>query len=346
MPTLAEYQRRANDQVLAGIYDEIITVDETMGLLNFKPIEGNSTKYNRESTHPTASVFTVGSTLTDSEPVTTQKSATLKEVYVQTPLDLFAAQTLGNIQSQRAVTFVQMSRAIGAEFARLLVKGDSAVTSEEFDGLDKLCRVETRMMAMDDGNVDGPGTAETELTLDRLDAMIDQVKPGRPDALIMNRTMKRKIRSLGRSAGSGVVDTDSQMFGRPIQFYGEIPIFVNDYITSAEIYADSGTWTSSTATTIFGVKFGEDSQGLDIGHNGTVLSPVIPADRHQGRQERGTVPDRRLPDHDPVFLTVDHRPRRDRQLGLSVGHRPTTTKHFRVKEIEPSERKLQWLTHM
>ncbi len=275
MPTLAEYQRRSNDQVLVGIYDEIITVDEMIPLLNFRPIEGNSTKYNRESSHPTASVFTVGSTLSDSEPVTTQKTATLKQVYVQTPLDLFAAQTLGNIQSQRAVTFVQMAKAMGAELARLMIKGDSTVTTEEFDGLDKLCRTETRMMAMDDGNVDGPGTVETEATLDRLDAMIDQVKPGRPDALIMNRTMKRKIRNLARSAGSGVMDTDSQLIGRPIERYGLIPIVENDYITNAETYADSGTWTASTATTIFGVKFGEENKGLDIGHSGPVLSPMI-----------------------------------------------------------------------
>ena len=131
------------------------------------------------------------------------------------------------------------------------------------------------MMAMDDGVVDGPGAAETELTIDRLDAMIDQIEEGPPDALIMNKAMRRKLSSILRSSGSGVTLDRIEMFGRQVRLYNEIPIIINDYITNSEQYNDATTWPSSTATSIFAVKFGEEKQGYTIIHNGPVLKPDI-----------------------------------------------------------------------
>ena len=272
---MAEYKERANDIVLAGVYEEIITVNDMWPLLQMMGMSGNSFTYNRESSHPASSVFGIGSTLTDSEPVLTQKTALLKEVYTQPKIDRFAKQTLGNVQSQEGLVLAQGLRSISEEISRLIVNGDSAVNTLEFDGLDKMCRAETRMMAMDDGNVDGPGTAETELTMDRLDQMIHQVKPGKPDALILNRTMKRKLSSLARSAGSGLVTTDRNGFGMMVTYYDGIPLVENDHIGNAQVYADSGTWPSSTATSIYGVKFGQANSGFVLLHNGPVLKPDI-----------------------------------------------------------------------
>lgn len=130
------------------------------------------------------------------------------------------------------------------------------------------------MMAMDDGNLDGPGTAETPLTLDRLDAMLDQVEPRDPTVLVMNKTVRRKLTSLSRSSGSGVLGTIEQ-FGRKIRTYNDIPIVISDRISNAEQYNDAGTWPSSTATTIFAVVFGEANKGYTILHSGPVLNPDI-----------------------------------------------------------------------
>jgi hypothetical protein len=162
----------------------------------------------------------------------------------------------------------KMSKSFGRKLADLVINGDSAVDALEFDGLEKKCRVETRMMAMDDGAVDGPGAAETELTIARLREAIDRVEPGRPDVLLMNKTMRRKLTNLMNSAGSGISLPSIEMFGRRVKTFDDVPIVENDYISNAEQYADSSTWTSSTATTIYAAKFGNDKGGYTLLHNG------------------------------------------------------------------------------
>ena len=274
MATLDEYKKLSNDDLISGIFTNIITADELMPFLQFRSTTGQALVYNRENVLPTASVFTVGSTLVDTEPTFTKKTATLKEIYVQSPLDRFISQTLNDTQSPEATLFASMSKALGRKLANLMIKGEPESASMEFEGLDSLVRADTRMMAMDDGVVDGPGTVETELTLDRLDAMIDLVE-GKVGGLIMNKDMRRKVTALSRASGSGVVMDNIEMFGHQIRTYNGIPIIVNDYITSAEQYNDSSTWPSSTATTIFAVIFGEGDEGHSVIHNGEILNPDL-----------------------------------------------------------------------
>ena len=275
MATLDQYAKLANDEVVQGVFENIITANELMPFLKFKGFNGNSLVYNRELVLPTSSTHVVGDAWTDSEPTFTKKTAALTQVGVQTPLDRFIAQTRSNVQSPEAITIASMSKSLARKIADLVITGEPTTVTSEFEGLDSLLRSETRMMAMDDGNVDGPGTAETELTLDRLDAMIDQVENGGPEVLIMNKTMRRKLTALSRSSGSGVLMDQIELFGHQIRRYNGLPIVINDFVTNAEQYDDSGTWPSSTATTIFAVKFGEDNQGYTIIHNGDVLTPDI-----------------------------------------------------------------------
>jgi len=275
LPTLSEYAKLANDEVLSGVYENIITTSEIAPHLQFKEFSGNSLVYNRESALPTSTTHAVGDTWEDTEPTYTKKTASLTIVGVQSPLDRYALQTRGNVQNQEAVLISKMAKSLARKIEDLIITGEPENVSTEFEGLDSLCRSETRMMAMDDGVVDGPGSAETELTLDRLDAMMDMVEMGNPDALIMNKTMRRKLTSLMRASGSGMQLDRIELFGRQVYLYNTVPIVINDYITNSEQYNDSSTWPSSTATTIFAVKFGEEKQGYTIIHNGQVLEPDI-----------------------------------------------------------------------
>jgi hypothetical protein len=273
--TLTEYAKLSNDVVERGVIEEIITADALLAMLKFKGHSGNSYVYNRESTLPTSSVHQVGDTWASTKPTFSQKTATLATVGVQTGLDLFIRDTRDNVNDPKAVTISAMAKSLARKFSQLVIKGEPENNADEPEGLDSLVRSETRMMAMDDGNVDGPGAAETELTLDRLDAMIDQVDDGqtKPDALVMNTTMRRKLTNLSRAAGSGVLMDTIEMFGHKVRTYDGIPIVINNWISDSEQYNDTSTWTSSTATTIFGLKLGQESGGFTVLHNGPVLSP-------------------------------------------------------------------------
>ncbi len=254
-----------------GLWTTIYTEDQMIPFLQFKEVDGKSYDYERELTNPTTSSVGDEGDMTDSSMTFTEKTTKLKTTYVQTAVNL-KSQALANKNNPEAVARLKMGKSWGRELARLVVKGDTTVDSEEFDGLDAFCRDETRMIAMDDGVMDGPGAAETELTVQMLRELIDAVEPGNPDALIMNKTMRRKLTNLMYAAGGGVELPSVEMFGRRTRVFDDTPIIINDYITNAETYADSGTWTTSTATTIFAIKFGEEKEGFTLLHKGGFMS--------------------------------------------------------------------------
>ena len=276
MPTLSEYQKLANDDVTAGIFDNIITASELAPFLQFKSFSGNSLVYNRESTLGAAATHQVGDIWSDTEPTYTQKTASLTTVGIQHPLDRFAMQTVDNVQSQEAVLLSKMSKSIARKLEDLLLNGNSGAVSTEPEGLTSLLISDSRLLMMDAGST--PSTIagdETELTLDRLDAMIDMVELGKPDFLMMNKTMRRKLTALARATGSGVVLNSAEMFGHQYTLYNGIPVVINDYISNSETYENSGAWGSSSATTIYALKTGEEKQGWTVIHNGAVLDPDI-----------------------------------------------------------------------
>ena len=285
MPTLSEYQKLANDDVTAGIFDNIITASELAPFLQFKSFSGNSLVYNRESTLGAAATHQVGDIWSDTEPTYTQKTASLTTVGIQHPLDRFAMQTVDNVQSQEAVLLSKMSKSIARKLEDLLLNGNSGAVSTEPEGLTSLLISDSRLLMMDDGST--PSTIagdETELTLDRLDAMIDMVELGKPDFLMMNKTMRRKLTALARATGSGVVLNSAEMFGHQYTLYNGIPVVINDYISNSETYENSGAWGSSSATSIYALKTGEEKQGWTVIHNGDVFSPQV--------QELGTKVDK------------------------------------------------------
>jgi hypothetical protein len=268
MTTIAQWNKVDMTFEVQGVWDTIYTEDQLMPWLEFEGnIDGTSYDYERESVNPTAATVSDEGELVDGDIEFSEKSESLKTVYVQNYLNIKKQQT-SRKQDPLVILKQKMAKSYGRKLSDLVINGDSAVNGLEFDGLEKKCRVESRMMAMDDGALDGPGDAETELTIARLREAIDQVEPGRPDVLIMNKTMRRKLTNLMNSAGSGISLPSIEMFGDRVKTFDDIPIVENDYISNSEQYADSGTWGSSTATTIYAAKFGQEKGGFTLLHNG------------------------------------------------------------------------------
>ena len=276
MPTLSEYQKLANDDVIAGVFDNIITASELAPFLQFRSFSGNSLVYNRENTLGAAATHQIGDTWAETEPTYTKKTVSLTTGGIQHPLDRFAMQTVDNVQSQEAVLLAKMAKSIARKLEDLLVTGNSGSVSTEPEGLTSLLISASRLLMMGDGSPPSTITGdETELTLDRLDALIDLVEQGKPDFLMMNKTMRRKLTALARATGSGVILNSAEMFGHQYILYNGVPVVINDYITNSEQYENAGAWGSSSATTIYAIKTGEEKQGWTMIHNGGVLEPDV-----------------------------------------------------------------------
>jgi hypothetical protein len=168
-------------------------------------------------------------------------------------VDNFLKATRSNLQDLEAAVVELKAKALRDKFEETFIYGDSATNPKQFDGLRKLIDTTTpsdQVIAM--------GDTGAPLTLSKLDELIDAVKRGKPDMLLMSRRSRRKINALVRAAG-GMMETDRDKWGNFIQLWDGIPIGVNDWILDTHVVS-GGVETATTGgncSTIYAFQFGE-----------------------------------------------------------------------------------------
>jgi len=240
--TLAEAAKLSNDVLLQGVIETIIKDSPVLQRMPFIEITGNGLSYNREATAPSAAFFDVGDTWTESTPTFTQQTVTLKIMGGDADIDNFLIATRSNIQDLESAIVQLKAKAVRQLFEQTFVTGNDATNPKEFDGLDQLT---------DSGQSLSMGVNGGSLTLDKLDELIDTVKGGKPDLLLLSRRSRRILNKLARTSGS-FLETDRDEFGQMLQFYDGIPIGVSDYISDAQTQG-----TSSDCSTVYAFQTGE-----------------------------------------------------------------------------------------
>jgi hypothetical protein len=257
--TLAEASKLSNDVLLVGVIETIIKDSPILQALPFIEIVGNGLTYNRESTAATASFYDVGDTWTESTPTFTQITATLKIMGGDADIDNYLVATRSNVQDLEAAVIELKAKAVRDLFEQTFISGDSTVNAKAFDGIDKLCQSgQTLSMGVNGGS----------LTLDKLDELVDTLKGGKPELLLMSRRSRRIINKLARTAGS-LLEADRDQFGQMVQYYDGIPLGLSDYI------ADNQTvGTSTDCSTIYATQFGEGALAGLTGPGGLQVERV------------------------------------------------------------------------
>ena len=250
--SLAEAAKLSTDVLLKGIIETIVKDSPILQKLPFIDVVGNSLKYNRELTLGSAAFYAVGGTWAESAPTFTQKTATLAIMGGDADVDNYLQQTRSNIQDIQAAVIELKAKAVRHKFEDTFIYGDINVDANAFDGLRKCidCTVAGNQV------VTMGGTGAT-LTLDKLSELIDAVKGGKPDLLLMSRRSRRKLTSLMRALGSMEIAKDE--FGNFVQLYNGIPVAINDWIldTHTLVAGYETATTGSTCSTIYAVQLGE-----------------------------------------------------------------------------------------
>ena len=240
--TLAEAAKLSNDVLLTGVVETIIKDSPILQRMPFIEIVGNGLTYNREATAPAAAFFDVGDTWTESTPTFTQQTVSLKIMGGDADIDNFLLATRSNLQDMQTAVVQLKAKAVRQLFEQTFVTGDATANPKAFDGLDKL---------VDSGQSLSMGANGGSLTLDKLDELIDTVKCGKPDILLMSRRSRRIVNKLARTSGS-FLEADRDEFGQMLQVSDGIPIGVSDYI------ADNQTvGTSTDCSSIYAFQMGE-----------------------------------------------------------------------------------------
>ncbi|MGB2814688.1 MAG: major capsid protein [Dehalococcoidales bacterium] len=251
--TLAEASKLSNDMLLQGVVETIIKESPVLQRQPFIEIVGNGLTYNQEKTLPSVDFYDVGDTWAESTPTFEQITANLKIMGGDADVDNFLKTTRSNIQDLEAAVVELKAKAVKDKFEETFIYGDSATSAKQFDGLRVLIDPTTasdQVIAM--------GDTGATLTLSKLDELIDAVKGGKPDMLIMSRRSRRKINALVRASG-GLVDNDRDQWGNFVQLWDGIAIGVNDWILDTHAVSGSvetGT-TGGDCSAIYAVQFGE-----------------------------------------------------------------------------------------
>jgi hypothetical protein len=124
-----------------------------------------------------------------------------------------------------------------------------------------------------------------------IDALVDMNKPGKPTALLMSRMTRRYLNTLQRASGgsSGTIMEGESTFGRRMQTFDDIPLYISDYVPDnlqdgASSILDIQNHVRSTVraggddnSVIFAIQLGEDKvtglQAANLRHERDEFSP-------------------------------------------------------------------------
>ena len=139
------------------------------------------------------------------------------------------------------------------------ITGDTTVDADSFDGIRKLVPA---------GQTLSMGTNGAVVTLPKLDELIDLVRPGKPELLLMSRRTRRSLKQVRRIAGPVIEESVSQ-FGQRIESYDGIPIVVDDFMPDNETQG-----SSNVASSIYALKFGMNAGLMGLEHGGITIETV------------------------------------------------------------------------
>lgn len=235
--TLAESAKLSQNELVAGVIENIITVNQMFEVLPFDDIEGNALAYNRENALGGVGVAGIGDAIgTDDEnPLTggsgtgkdaatfTQVTSSLTTILGDAEVNGLIQSTRSNITDQAATQISSKAKHVGRVYQHMLVQG-SASGTEQFDGLSELVAA---------GQQITPSTNGDALDFDMLDALADLVtaKDGALDFYAMHSRERRAYRALLRGlGGAAIMEVVEMPSGEQVLAYSGVPVFRNDYI--------------------------------------------------------------------------------------------------------------------
>jgi len=248
--TLLEAAKLEKDMVRRGIIQLYAGSSDILMVLPFTNISGNSLKYNREESYPGIGFRGVNESYTSSVGVINPLSEPLVIAGGEIDVDTFIVATMGS--EQRSVQESMKTRALGLAWTKTFIKGDSASSPKEFDGLQIRVTGNQKIAA-------GSTSGGTALSLAKLDEAIDQTL--NPTHLLMSKAMRRRLTQAARdTAVGGFITFAKDAFGKPVTMYNDLPILTvdQDHEQAAILpFTEAASSGSATATSIYVMSIGE-----------------------------------------------------------------------------------------
>jgi hypothetical protein len=241
--TLAEAKKLINDDIVAGVAQDIIDINPMFSILPFIGYEGQGVIVNRENALGTAGMYAVGGNITHKAAATyNQATFTATKIIGDAEMDkLVQAQSQGGGVDQLAIEISSKGKSVGRLFQTGMASGDGS--SPNMNSYHSLC----------DASQYTTASIGQALSFELLDELLSLVvsKDGMVDFISMSkRTMisyKALLRALGGTPADWVVNLPD---GRTTIGYENIPIFRNDFLSVAET-ANGAALTGGALTSVY-----------------------------------------------------------------------------------------------
>lgn len=259
----------SNNDLIAGVVEEIIDRDELFALIPFVRTEGKAYVYNREGALSEGQFIDVNAVVPEGASQVTEVTTKLRILAGDVDVDKFLAETMSDANAQKATQIAMKAKGMGRAFRRAMIQGNSTANPLEFDGLDKLTAdlgASRNLSAGDNGGA---------ISLSMLDELKDKV-PNGADAFVMRAGTWRAIKQLMRAAGGNTAEhIQLENFGRKVPAFDGIPVIINDFIPG-DVKQGTATKTCSVyacrMNEVDGLHglYGGDTAGVRVEDLGTV----------------------------------------------------------------------------
>jgi hypothetical protein len=242
--TLSESAKLAQDELVAGVIENVVTVDQFYELLPFDGIDGNALAYNRENALGNVMNLGVGGTITAKGAATfTQVTSSLTTIIGDAEVNgLIQATRSGDGNDQTAIQIASKAKSAGRQYRNHLINGTGA--DDQFNGLINLCAAGQEVETDTNGE---------NISFDVMDQLMDTVvdKDGQVDYFLMPARTRRSYRALLRALGGASINEVFELpSGDEVIAYSGIPCFRNDYIPVNQTQGGASTCTTVFAGTL------------------------------------------------------------------------------------------------
>jgi hypothetical protein len=257
--TLAESAKLSRNLLVAGVIENVITVNPMFEVLPFDGITGNALAYNRENALGAVAAVGVGEDIGSgaatgdnlAERQAAKNAATFTPLTASLTTIMGDAEVNGLIQATRssdgndqtAIQVGSKAKSAGRKYQNLMVNGTSG-SNNEFDGLLALLAA---------GQTVDTGVNGGALSFTFMDNMLDLVtdKDGDVEWMMMHartiRSFKALLRALGGASIMEVIELPS---GRKVPSYSSVPIFRNDWNPINQVKGSGSSQTTIFAGTL------------------------------------------------------------------------------------------------
>jgi hypothetical protein len=222
--TLAESAKLAQNELVAGVIENVITVNRFFEVLPFDGIDGNALAYNRENVLGDVQNLDIDGTVTAKAAATfTQVTSSLTTIIGDAEVNgLIQATRSDDGNDQTAVQIGSKAKSCGRQYQDQMINGDGTANTV------------TGLISLTPGGqtVASTGANGDALSFAVLDNLLDLVvdKDGNVDYFMMHaRTIRSYYALLRAQAGANITETMELPSGATVPAYRGVGIFRNDF---------------------------------------------------------------------------------------------------------------------